>query len=151
MKENVENIVYADPARFKSSSWDADKGRSIPGGDIAESYSADMIGQKSTFRKPFKWKDGLRISTGMKFTGSYGGVRTNVTTYRLVPIEYYKGKSHTHQEASKLNYLKDDGEYHHGFTYNGMRVKKGKQEYVMCDELIFMPREEKQQEQLTLF
>jgi hypothetical protein len=135
----------ADPARLNSGHWDHITNKQIDEGDISKSYSADVIAENSTFRKPFKWKDGWRISIS---SASMGFRTESVETYRLVPFNTYEGEKFTYKESHNLN------ENHKSrFTYEGMIVKKGKEQYILTELLVLVPDEKKTEttKQLTLF
>ena len=89
MINEEQKIEFADPARFDSGEYDYRLDNPIirKPGDIDSSYCADKIGMEGTIRKPFQWKDGLRISTGKTFTGK---IYDNVSTWRIIPEKYYK-------------------------------------------------------------
>jgi len=142
--ENMKTDTV-DPARLSSGHWDQNISKRIDEGDISQSYSADVIASDSTFRKPFKWKDGWRISIG---SASLGSKTESVKTYRLVPFNIYEGEKFTYEESHNL-----DENHKSRFSYEGMIVKKGKEQYVLTELLILIPDEKKIDitKQLTLF
>ena len=134
-----------DPARLSMGHWDLVANKQIDEGDISQSYSADVIAEHNTFRRPFRWKDGFRISVGGSFTGTKVHC---VRTYRIIPVELYDDETHTYTESCTY-----DENHKSKFTYEGMRVKKGDKEYVLSEELLLVPNEKKidTTKQLTLF
>lgn len=136
--EKESETAYASPERFFGGEYDyrLKKSEIRPAGDINSSYSADKIGMEGTVRRPFKWQDGYRISTGILWTGQK---TDHINTWLLVPIEYYKGETFVY--PGKPN----------AFTYEGMKVKWKGKEYILSKELVLMPRKEKTEEQLNLF
>lgn len=96
------------------------------GGDIIESYSADLIGDykgNSRVRKPFIYDGKQYISTGGV---SGGGDRTEAEAYQLVPAEDFTGETVGYNDIdadkARRNPL--------GF-YHGMRVAWKKKPYVL--------------------
>ncbi|OGM08868.1 hypothetical protein A2Z67_02565 [Candidatus Woesebacteria bacterium RBG_13_36_22] len=134
-----------DPARLSTGHWDHNTNKQIDEGDIGRSYSADVIASDSAFRKPFKWKDGWRISVG---SVSIGLKIESVKTYRLVPFNTYEGEKFTYEESHNL-----DDNHVSRFSYEGMIVKKGKEQYILTELLILISDEKKIEttKQLTLF
>lgn len=144
-KNRKMKIEYADPKRFSSGHWNSELSKQIGEGDISKSYSADKIAE-GTVRSPFKWKDGLRISIGAVYEAGCEG-KNKVETFRLVPIEHFDGEPFSYAEATKSRGGKGAKPF-----YDGMKVKRGKSEFVLTDMILFIQRETKVEEkQLSLF
>lgn len=69
----------ANPARFKPGRWSQEFNKHVGEGDIAASYSGDLIGRCDRVRPPFVFRGDLWVNVAQG-----GGV---VNAYRLVPID----------------------------------------------------------------
>lgn len=120
-----------DPSRLAFGTWCHTRNRQIGEGDIAASYSADMIAQ-GKIRKPFSWKNALWVCTGTH--------SKSAEAYRLVPERFFDSEPTTYNEVAMLPFeqrIKPEGFYH------GMRVRHGKQDCVLVGpKALFLPKEE---------
>lgn len=130
-----------DPSRLEWGEWSHQRNRTIGEGDIAASYSADMIAFHGRVRKPFRFQNGLWACVG----------RSNLTAptaraYRLIDITQFEGDPTTYSiKSRKGDSVRTDP---NGF-YHGMTVTHGGRSYVLagpCVEFIAG-----QQEQMDLF
>lgn len=125
-----------DPSRLASGTWCHTRDRQIGEGDISASYSADKIGMEGKVRKPFAWQNALWVCTGMQSHGDFRAAEA----YRLVPERFFSGEPTTYNEVACLpaaERFKPEGFYH------GMRVRSGKQEFILVGPSVkFLPKED---------
>ena len=131
-----------DPARLASGAWCHRAERTIGEGDIHAAYSADRIGMGQPVRRPFTWRGGLWVCTGI----SSHGRNVSAEAYRLTPPAVFDGAPTTYREKTM------DGDAARGDAkgfYHGMTVKHGGADFVLCGPPVtFVPG---QTEQLSLF
>jgi len=126
MTEASKNVqepvaVEMEPSRLASGEWCSRRRKMVGRGDVAESYSADRIGEGKPVRKPFEWRGALWISV----SGSKAGHRV----YRLVdpgifpePAVAY-GRRVANGDAARA----DPKGFYHGVT-----VRHAGREAVLC-------------------
>lgn len=85
--------VPVDPARLASGVFDPATGRTTGEGDIAASYSADRIGMGRPLRRPFPWRGGQWVCTGL---GPHG-----TEVYRLLDPTAFPGAPTTYPEKTR--------------------------------------------------
>lgn len=127
-----------EPDRFEQGTFCYRKQRTVGEGDIAASYSADMIALEGHVRRPFTWKGEQWVCIG-------SGMGNRHKVYKLVDpstfprtVRSYSEKTRDAESARKDPY---------GF-YDGMRVSHGKQEYVLCGPQIIVQPGKAQQGEL---
>ena len=89
-------------------------------------YSGDTIAMAGTIRMPFKFEGSLWVTVGT--SGRPHG--ESVRAYRVIPLRMFQGEPTTYRAKVDI----DGGETARndpmGF-YHGMRVKSGKEQYVI--------------------
>ena len=108
-------IEFVPELRLAWGHYEGDK--RVGKGDIAASYSADLIGEKGTTRAPFAYRGQIWISTG-------GGPGQRASCSMMVSPKTYQGP--TSRKAFKL--LRG---------YEGLKVKHKGVEYVLTGEREF--------------
>jgi len=114
--------TYAvDPQRFAWGQWCHKRNRQIGQGDIGASYSADRIGSGESLRKPFCHEGANWVATSAN--------SNSARAYRLVHPSLFEGPT--------LSYTERVSDGHRGRCapegfYHGMRVKRGREEMVLC-------------------
>ena len=130
-----------DPDRLSSGEWSHQHNRTIGEGDIAASYSADMIALHSRVRKPFRFQNGLWVCVGQ--------CNLPVPTaraYRLIDTAHFNGDLTTYTAKTRdSEAARNDS---NGF-YHGMAVTHGGHSYVLAGPSIELIAGE--QEQMALF
>lgn len=114
-------IEKVPAVRLKDGEWNHGTQKEIPGGDIAEAYSADVIGSQNTVRRPFKFSGALWVCVCRSYNGA--------EAYRLVSPELFDRPQTTYREKTRdAEACRNDP---NGF-YDGMTVKWGGKEFVLC-------------------
>lgn len=134
-QQREETSFLVDPARLAAGSWCPGRERTIGGGDISASYSAERIGLGEPVRRPFSWRGGLYVCVGIQYSES----RLSAQAYRLCAPQHFAGPSVSYPErcangdAARSDPL--------GF-YHGIRITHAGREYVLCGpEATFLPDE----------
>jgi len=125
----TERETFAvNPARL---AWRA-AGRQICEGDIHASYRADVIAMSGRVRKPFNWKGGLCICTGISGSGLTGGGMDEHEAYRIVAAEVFAGTPTSyHGKTARAEAAEAARNDPNGF-YHGMTIKHGGKSFVLC-------------------
>lgn len=97
---STETVHRLDPERFSHGQWDHDLQRDIGEGDIAASYSADVIAMKGIVRKPFLFQRRLWVSTGNRTVRPAGPMNNGATAYHLMPLEAFEGRAVSYAEKT---------------------------------------------------
>jgi len=117
-------IHRVDPGRLAFGRWDTEQNVQAGEGDIVGSYSADRIGMGQPLRRPFKFRNGLWVCTGI--TGRSG--QTIAEAYRLTDPTVFEGRPTTYPEKTRdPEAARQDPS---GF-YHGMIVRTGKRSLVL--------------------
>ncbi len=125
-----------DPSRLAWGTWCHTRDRQIGEGDISASYSADKIGMEGKVRKPFAWQNALWVCTGMHSSGDFRAAEA----YRLVPERFFGGTPTTYNEVACLSAAE---RFKPESFYHGMRVRSGKQEFILVGPSVkFLPKED---------
>lgn len=115
-------VITVDPHRLSHGTWCHEQNRQLDEGDIAASYSADVIAMHGRIRKPFVLRGCMFVCTGI------GGHRTDA--YRLVAERAFDGAPTTYSAKVRA----DGGEVARndpkGF-YHGVAVRHGGKTYVL--------------------
>tara|TARA_R110000850_G_scaffold83836_3_gene179897 strand:- start:10717 stop:11169 length:453 start_codon:yes stop_codon:yes gene_type:complete len=137
MSAPIDTKEYrVDPSRLASGTWCHTRDRQIGEGDIAASYSADKIGLEGKVRKPFVWRHALWVCTSLHSMAS----TKCAEAYRLLPERFFDGEPTTYNEVAMLEAAKRSKP--EGF-YHGMRVRHGKQDYILVGPSIkLLPTED---------
>lgn len=110
--------------------------------DVECAYSADRIGLGQPVRKPFAWRGGVWVCTGI--THLRGEI--SAECYRLVPLRFFEGAVCRYRDRCEDGDAARNDPF--GF-YHGMIVSHGGQDFVLCGPPeTFQPGEA---EQLALF
>ena len=117
-----------NPSRL---AWSAAK-REICEGDIHASYSADNIAMGQPIRKPFKWNNSLCVCTGITGSALTGSGMPEHEAYRMVPVQMFKGTPTTYKEKMSRAETAEAARNDPNGFYHGMRVKHGKDSFVLC-------------------
>ena len=127
-----------EPDRFEPGAFCYRQERTIGEGDIAASYSADTIGLEGRIRKPFRWNESDWVSIGSGTGGRH-------SVYRLVDPSVFPRSVTSYREKTRdAAAARSDP---HGF-YDGMKVTRGKDEYVLCGPQIIVKPGQAQQARL---
>lgn len=120
-RNNRENIAV-DPRRLSQGTWNHERNRQLDEGDIAASYSADVIAMQGRVRKPFVLRGCLWIitSSGMD----------RFEAYRLVAEQDFNGTPTTYANKVHADGGKTARDDSLGF-YHGMTVQQGGKRYVL--------------------
>lgn len=112
-----------DPDRLHHGVWSDKHSKTIGEGDIAASYSADLIAMHNRVRRPFVHQGVLWVCVGMS-----NHPFECVKAYRLVESERFAGEAMTYAEKTR------DGDAARadlfGF-YHGVRVTQGGRDYIL--------------------
>ncbi len=119
--KSIPKTFAVDPQRFAWGHWCHKRNRQIGEGDIGASYSADRIGGEGAVRRPFR-HEGVDWVATSTFSNS-------ARAYRLVHPSQFEGGT--------LSYVERVSDGHRGRCapegfYHGMRVKRGREEMVLC-------------------
>ena len=90
-------IHRVDAARLAFGRWDTEQNVQAGEGDIVGSYSADRIGMGQPLRRPFKFRNGLWVCTGI--TGRSG--QTIAEAYRLTDPTVFEGRPTNYPEKTR--------------------------------------------------
>lgn len=134
MSRGIETHAV-DPARLSHGEWDPSKQEHAGEGDIVASYSADRIGIGQPIRRPFPWRGGLWVCTGI------GGRRGFMAAeaYRLVDPTGFRGEPVTYAEKTREAEAARNDPL--GF-YHGMLVRCRGREFVLSGPAVrFVARE----------
>ena len=126
-----------DPARLRGGRWDHEEEAQVGEGDIAASYSGDVIALASRIRKPFNHHAGLWTCIGLLHRPDD---RVMIgKAYRLVHADGFEGEATTYAEKTRdCEAARADP----GGFYHGMKVAYGAQGYVMTGpHCVFVPGE----------
>ncbi len=117
------DVMEVDPERLRHGTWSHEFNRQIGEGDICLSYSGDVIAMDNRVRKPFRYRGGLWVTTGV------GHDRFKV--YQLIDERLFDGAVTTY--GDKVTADGGDCARHdpRGF-YHGMAVKQGGKQYILC-------------------
>jgi hypothetical protein len=120
--------VAVNPTRL---AWKV-AGQEICEGDIHASYSADLIAEGGRVRKPFRWRDGLWVCTGISGSGHTESGTQEHEAYRIVPVRIFTGTMKSYREktarAEDAEAARNDP---NGF-YHGMAITHGGESFVLC-------------------
>ena len=94
---------------------------------LNSSYCADLIAWESKVRKPVPCNGHLWVNVG----ASWKGDMHSMDVFRLVPSAEFEGETFNYEEKRSLQSSDLDQVDPMGF-YHGMRVRHGRDAYVMC-------------------
>ncbi len=123
---DIENTISVAPSRLKSGSWCHASNQQKGEGDISASYSADVIAMEGRVRKPFRLNGYLCVCVGKSYHPQAGA-----KIYKLIELQNFEGTPTSYNERCK----EEARACPNGF-YHGMRVKNGKQTYVLSGPAI---------------
>jgi len=113
-----------DPARLQNGCWSHEKGVELGEGDIAGSYSADVIAMKGRVRRPFTFHGVLWVCVGIQ-----NAAGRTACAYRLLDPDSFGEDATTYDEkTSNAGRARNDPM---GF-YHGMTVRCGGRDYVLA-------------------
>lgn len=132
--------IEVSAERFQFGTWCDERNRNIDKGDIAASYSADVIAFKGWVRKPFLFRGALYVSIG--------GANERAEAYQLQDVDQFGEPTMTYNERVGTNNPRN---HPYGF-YHGMLVRYGKKECVLVGpSTIFQASNEPVMKQGDLF
>ncbi|MCP5366717.1 MAG: hypothetical protein H6907_09925 [Hyphomicrobiales bacterium] len=135
-------IEEIDPSRLESGAYCHRLEKTVGEGDVHASYSADRIGMRQPVRRPFSWRGGPWVCTGIIHKDG----TLSAEAYRMIHIDAFDGTPITYAEktANAEQARNDPMGFHHG-----MKVQRGGEEFVLAGPpVIFVPG---QPDQLSLF
>ncbi|MFT4843031.1 MAG: hypothetical protein ACI8UD_001862 [Planctomycetota bacterium] len=135
------NKTEVEPSRLRHGRWCHQTEKQIGEGDVAASYSADVIALEGRVRAPFRLFGWLRATTGI--SGRVGDEKA--TCYRLVPLSSFEETPRRY--GDKIDQALRD---QLGF-YHGMAVKHGRKDFVLIGPPMVLVAGEPEPEQADLF
>lgn len=116
-----------DPSRLADGLWDHEQDQRTGEGDIAASYSADLIAMEGRIRRPFNFHGKPYVCVGRTRSPNSGEERAEA--YRLVHRDTFNGAATTYAEKTRdSEAARSDPE---GF-YHGMTVDRGGVAYILA-------------------
>jgi hypothetical protein len=125
-------LILVPISRLAWGSYNHENERQQGQGDINAAYSGDKICNGKA--KTFKHNGELWTTVGMGGRGQDG--YGEAEAYRLTPLKLWKGASTTYGEKGRPDGFETARNDPSGF-YDGMRVKHGKDEYVITGPAVF--------------
>lgn len=119
---NVE-IAQVNPSRFADGRWNHESERQEGEGDIAASYSGDVIAESGRIRAPFSFRDQLWICVGRS--------SDEARCYLLVPLASFEGKPTTYKAKTATPESCEEARNDPNGFYHGMSVTWRRKTFVL--------------------
>jgi len=129
LTQSETEVHELDPDRFEMGEFCYQRERTVGEGDIVSSYSGDKIALAGTVRNPFTWKGQQWVMTS--------GRGECVKAYRVVHPDAFQRKVTTYAQKTRVDGGEAARSDPNGF-YDGMKVTRGKQEFVLCGPQVIL-------------
>lgn len=146
MTKDFNAAVRVSASRLRHGTWSQEANKTLGCGDIAASYSGDLIAMQAKVRKPYVLEGKLCVTVA---TGSYP--QEYVEAYQLIELASFDGTPTTYRDRVSLNDGDTARNDPNGF-YHGMTVTHGGNQFVLCGPpLLITASEEPELKQGELF